>query len=294
MPPTFSWDSPNQYSQFKIFKQKVEFAFKGTYKESDTALKVCTILNWLGDNAYEIYEHLHWAVADDKDDPDKVLKAFESYFKPEQNQFHSWYTLGSIYSSQFKCQHDFLTRLREAARDCSFTNADEIVRFLFLMHNQITRVREELLKSMKTTDSLHDALHIAHLAEGKMHTEELSKQYLDTVKKDTQIDSTHHNKPKHDKSQGKGHGQQHLSNSGKQGPKTKKLSQLWVQTPTQKVSCIWQGVFITARGDITPNVAIPELVPSLHSVSQERNYMMWSRNPMVLVNTLNLNRMVSM
>ena len=53
-----------------------------------------------------------------------------------------------------------------------------------------------------------------------MHTEELSKQYLDTVKKDTQIDSTHHNKPKHDKSQGKGHGQQHCSNSSKRGPKT--------------------------------------------------------------------------
>ena len=198
-----------------IFKQKVGFAFKGTFRESDAASKVCTILNLLGDNAYEIYEHLHWAAADDKDDPDTVLKAFESYFKPEQNQFHSWYTLGSIYSSQFKCQYDFLTRLREVACDCSFTNADEIVHFLFLTHNQNTCVREELLKSMKTTDSLHDALHIARLAEDTMHTEELSKQYLDTVKKDTQIDSKHHNKPKHDKSQGKGHGQQHHCNSGK-------------------------------------------------------------------------------
>ena len=129
VPPTFSWDRPNLYSQFKIFKHKVEFAFRGTYRESDAALKVCTILNWLGDNAYEIYEHLHWAADDDKDDPDKVLKAFESYFKPEQNQFHSWYTLGSIYSSQFKCQHDFLTRLREVSHDCSFTNVDH--HFLF-------------------------------------------------------------------------------------------------------------------------------------------------------------------
>ena len=68
---------------------------------------------------------------------------------------------------------------------------------------------------MKTTDSLQDVLHIAHLAEGIMHTEELSKQYLDTVKKDTQIDSICHNKPKHDKTQGKGCGQQHHSNSGK-------------------------------------------------------------------------------
>ena len=77
--------------------------------------------------------------------------------------------LGTIYSSQFKCQHD-----------CSFSNADEIVRFLFLMHNQNTRVQEELLKTMKPTDSLHDALKIARLAEGTIHSEELSKQYLDS------------------------------------------------------------------------------------------------------------------
>ena len=95
VPPTFSWDSPNLYSQFKIFKQKVEFSFKGAFRESDAALKVSAILNWLCDNAYKIYEYLHWAADGDKDDPDKVLKAFESYFKPEQNQFHSWYTLGS-------------------------------------------------------------------------------------------------------------------------------------------------------------------------------------------------------
>ena len=196
VPPTFIWDSPNLYNQFKIFKQKVDFAFKGLYKDTDAASKVCAILNWLGDYAYEIYEHLHWAADDDKDDPEKVLLAFGNYFKPEQNQFHSWYTLGTIYSSQFKCQHDFLTRLREVAKDCSFANADEIVRFLFLMHNQNTRVREELLKTMKPMDSLHEALKIARLAEGTIYSEELSKQYLDTVKKDTQIDSIHHNKSK--------------------------------------------------------------------------------------------------
>ena len=73
VPPTFSWDSPNLFSQFKLFKQKVVFAFKGMYKDNDAASKVCAILNWLGDNAYEIYEHLHWAAADDKDDLKNIL-----------------------------------------------------------------------------------------------------------------------------------------------------------------------------------------------------------------------------
>ena len=213
VPPTFRWDSPNLFSQLKIFKQKVEFAFKRMYRDNDAASKVCAILNWLGDNAYVFYKHLHWATADDKDDPEN-LEVFEKYFKPEQNQFHSWYTLGSVYSGQFKCQHDFLTRLREVAKDCSFANVNDIMHFLFLTHNQNTRVWEELLKTMKPTNSLHQALQIARLAEGTMHSEELSKQYLDTVKKDTQIDGIH-NKPKQDKSKGTGNGQQHRSSSGK-------------------------------------------------------------------------------
>ena len=46
---------------------------------------------------------------------------------------------------------------------------------------------------------------------------------------------------------------------------------------------------ITARKrDISLNVAIQELVHSLHSVSLERNSMIWSRNSKV--NTLNFNR----
>ena len=52
-----------------------------------------------------------------------------------------------------------------------------------------------------------------------------------------------------------------------------------------------RNVIIVKRRDITPNVA-PELDPSLHTISLERSSMTWSRNPMVLVNTLNLNKIV--
>ena len=68
---------------------------------------------------------------------------------------------------------------------------------------------------MKPAGSLYDALQIARLAEGTLHSEELSKQYLDIVKEDTQIDSIHHNRSKHDKSKGNGNCQQHCSSSGK-------------------------------------------------------------------------------
>ena len=83
LPPIFSWDSPNLYSNYKLFRQKVEIAFKGQFKDCDNTAKVSTILNWLGDTGYEVYENLHWEDAAHKDISDRVLKAFKKYFKPE-------------------------------------------------------------------------------------------------------------------------------------------------------------------------------------------------------------------
>ena len=136
----------------------------------------------------------------------EYLKPLTNTSSQSRTSFTPGIPLDSIYSGQFKCQHDFLNRLKEVARDCSFMNVDEIIHFLFLTHNQNTRVREELLKTMKTTDSLHNALQIACLAEGTMHSEELSKQYLDTVKKDAQVDSLNQGKGNQFRSQRHGHG----------------------------------------------------------------------------------------
>ena len=74
----------------------------------------------------------------DKDLPDKVLDAFSNYLKPERNVFHSWYTLRSIYSNQFKTQSDFYNCLQSVAKECNFSNSEEVVKFLFLTHNNNT------------------------------------------------------------------------------------------------------------------------------------------------------------
>ena len=84
-PSEFDWDASNLYSQFKLFKTKVEFALKGTYKDNPGHAKVGAILNWLGGAALEIYGNFMWTTASDKDDPLKVLQALKDYFKPVQN-----------------------------------------------------------------------------------------------------------------------------------------------------------------------------------------------------------------
>ena len=107
--PKFDWTKHNLYDQFKIFSKKVKFAFDGQFKDSDNKVKAGCILDWLGDEAFLIYDNLTFKEPAHKDLPDKVVEAFSSYLKPERNVFHSWYTLGSIYSNQFKSQSDFIT-----------------------------------------------------------------------------------------------------------------------------------------------------------------------------------------
>ena len=74
---------------------------------------------------------------------------FEKHFQPTQSMLQSWYQLGSIYRSQCKDQTEFMFKLHDVANGCNFENKDEIVKFLFLIHNTKERVKEQLTNWLK-------------------------------------------------------------------------------------------------------------------------------------------------
>ena len=217
-PPKFSWGQDNLYEQFKSFKRVVDFTFKGQYAKCANSVKCGSILKWLGIEAYPVYDNLPISEKD-KQDPSKLLDAFEQYLKPEWNIYQSWYSLGSIYSRAFKTQSYFYHKLNSVANDCNFINKDEIVKFLYLTHNQNTRVCEHLLKELTDTTSLADMLRMARVCEGTVHSEEISKQYLESVKTVKQVDAIHQHNHKRSRSNGKGHGG-HRSHSRSQSRKS--------------------------------------------------------------------------
>ena len=77
-----------------------------------------------------------------------------------------------------------MVKLCDVIFECGFDHAveTEIVKFLFLTHNQNSHVREELLKNMKDGDSFNTILGYAKHVESTQHSEHLSKVYLDTIK----------------------------------------------------------------------------------------------------------------
>ena len=119
------------------------------------------------------------------------------------------------------------------ANDCNFTNKDEIVKFLYLTHNQNTGVREHLLKELTDTASFADMLRMARVCEGTVHSEEISKQYLESVKTVKQVDAIHQrnsSKPKH---KGRGCGG-HRSHSRSQSRKPGRCSNCGSSHPLKK------------------------------------------------------------
>ena len=185
--PKFDWTASNLYEQFKLFKQKCTYLLiNGPYSHVPAHLQVSVFLSWFGDHSYELINTIEFSPGKSKDVLTDVIEQFESYFKPSQSTFQSWYELGSLYSSQFKNQNDFLNKLLDMSKDCELDNPNELVKFLFLVHNQNSHVCENLLKEMKSDSTLQDCLHIAKLTKGIVHVKKLGQNFLADVEKHDQ------------------------------------------------------------------------------------------------------------
>ena len=68
-----------------------------------------------------------------------------------------------------------MNMLLDIAPKCAFSNKDEVVKFLFMIHNANTSVKDKLIKSMKPESTLRDILAIAKSVQSTFITEKLPK-----------------------------------------------------------------------------------------------------------------------
>ena len=220
--PSFDWNTPHPYEQFKLFKQKVDYLLvHSPYKDLHASIKVSIFLNWLGDRSYELINPIEFPLTKSKSVLKDVIEQFDLYFKPSQSTFQSWYELGFLYSSQFKNQSDFLNKLIDVSKDCNLNNPNELVKFLFLVQNQNAHVHENLLKDMKPECTLQDCFWIAKLTEGTVHVEKLGQNFLANVDKHSQnVDAVNRGRPRSKGSHGfKGKSQSRSHSRGNGGAK---------------------------------------------------------------------------
>ena len=181
--PSFNWEG-NTHEQFKTFKQRTEILMEGPYEDYKEPDKVAAILGWLGDKGHQVYASLDRTVlGKDKKKYKDVLDAFDSYFKPMQTIMHSWYQLGNIYSSQCKDQTEFMTKLKELSKETGFKEPDELTKFLFVIHNTDSKVREYLIDKGDPSKTCTEFLQMARSVESMVKTETLSRELLGHVGK---------------------------------------------------------------------------------------------------------------
>ena len=168
----------------KHSNKELKLLMEGPYEDYKEPDKVAAILGWLGDKGHQVYASLDWAaLGKNKKLYKHVLEAFESYFKPMQTIMHSWYQLGNIYSSQCKDQTEFITRLKELSKETGFKEPDELTKFLFVIHNTDSKVREYLIDKGDPTKTCTEFLAMARSVESMVKTETLSRELLGQVGK---------------------------------------------------------------------------------------------------------------
>ena len=81
-----------------------------------------------------------------------------------------------------KVQTESLNKVKDGAADCSFSK-EEVIKFLFLIHNTYERVKDYLIEHMKPEDTLANVLQSAKTVESTIQMETLSKQPVQNVGK---------------------------------------------------------------------------------------------------------------
>ena len=151
--PEFDWNTTNLSQEFSTFKRMcASLLDDGPYSELSGKQKVATVL---GKSAYQLHDEFDYP-GKDKDKLSDVLERFEANFRPEHNMIHAWYRTGTTFSNSedITSQSEFMYRLKDLTSQCEFTNADEVVKFLFLIHNKHTEVKQELQKHVSKETTL--------------------------------------------------------------------------------------------------------------------------------------------
>ena len=105
---------------------------------------------------------------------------------------HAWYGIGTTFSDtgEIKTQSDFMYRLKDLSKQCEFTNSDEMVKFLFLIHNRHSEVKQELIECVTKGTTLIQCLEYARSVEGNLQSVELSK-YVENAQPSTSTTDVH-------------------------------------------------------------------------------------------------------
>ena len=144
-PPELDWNSTNLTEAWEKFQRHVKLIHDGPFKDKTDPEKISYLLLWIGDRGRDV--HATWILTnDEKKDLDLHYRKFKEHVQPKLNPIFSRYKFNNEVQGSDSIDA-FVTRLRLAARDCSFSvhEQDNLIRDRIVLGTRTSKVREQLI-----------------------------------------------------------------------------------------------------------------------------------------------------
>ena len=128
-PGPFSFEEPNAPQRWARWEKQFNTYFGAAeLSEKSQDVQVARLLNAAGEEAQEIHELFVFAAEDDKKDYKKVLEKFREYCRPKKNVVFERHRFWSRSQKEDELFDRWLKDLRVTAKDCEFSEEDDMLR----------------------------------------------------------------------------------------------------------------------------------------------------------------------
>ena len=182
--PKFNTQSKNRLAEWSRFQLEVEnLLIDGPYFTLSEIQKCQFFCNWMGEGTSKKAQTIKMQHKDDGTEQDRnelkhLLDAFGDCITPLRSFIHNKQLIGNITSRMCADQSKFLYTLCSVAKDCKFSDSDDVIKLLFLINNTNAEVRSKLLKEVKDTSTLDEYLDIACRIESVAEVEKCQINYV--------------------------------------------------------------------------------------------------------------------
>ena len=160
--------------QFKTYFVAAELS------EKSEAVQVARLLNAAGPEAQEVHELFEYEAEADKKKYTKILEKFTEYCRPKKNVVYERYKFWSHSQKEGELFDPWLKDLRIIAKDCEFTEEQNMIRDKIVFGVYDKKVQERMLR--KSDLKLKDAIDTCRAAESSQNQmAEMRKQEASSV-----------------------------------------------------------------------------------------------------------------
>ena len=143
-PPVMNWDASNLAEEWKKFKLHVELIFKGPLKSKSEEEQVSYLLLWIGQQGRDVYKTWTGISEENAKKLETYYTRFKNHVQPKLNPIFARYCFNNEVQGSDSIDA-FVTRLKNKAEDCSFTEKENMIRdrIVFGCYNE--KCREKLI-----------------------------------------------------------------------------------------------------------------------------------------------------